>query len=232
MRILSWLFGAVIGTVMAMGQTDPAVTSPRSDTPPVPFTSSSDTIPHFQPITPEERVKWVLQSTVGPASLGGGVISAGWGTLFNKPREYGTHWPGFGERYGMRLTGLAVSNSMEAGLGALWGEDPRYFPMVEQPFKKRLGHVVKMTFLAENREGHSRPAYARYIAIPGSNFLSNTWRADSAATLGNAAVRTALGFLGRICGNAFREFWPSVARRFSRKDSNGNLTGGVGNQFD
>src|SRR5205823_8831707 len=73
-----------------------------------------------------DRMKWVAASTVGPATLAGGAVSAGWGTLLNSPSEYGTHWGGFGKRYGMRLTGVASSNLMEAGLGAAWNEDPRY----------------------------------------------------------------------------------------------------------
>ncbi len=162
-------------------------------------------------------MKWVVFSTVGPPSLVGGVISAGFGTLYNRPSEYGPHWEGFGKRYGIRLTGVSVSNTMEAGLGALWGEDPRYFRAAGQPFKTRLSHVVKMTFLAHNREGRTMPAYARYVAIPGNNFLSNTWRADSEADAGHASLRTLLGFLGRMSGNAFDEFWPDVKGRVFRR---------------
>ncbi len=179
--------------------------------------STPTAILNYQPITGEERVKWVVFSTVGPKSLAGGLISAGWGTLYNRPSEYGTHWEGFGKRYGMRLTGVSVSNTMEAGLGALWGEDPRYFRVAGQPFKSRVGHVVKWTFLAQNREGRTMPAYARYIAIPGNNFLSNTWRPDSEADVGHASLRTLLGFVGRMADNAFDEFWPDVNRKLFRK---------------
>ena len=112
-------------------------------------------------------------STVGPQSLLGGVVSAGWGTLFDRPSEYGTHWHGFGKRYGMRLTGVSVSNAMEASISAIWGEDPRYQRSQSESFKGRVGHVVKMTLLAENRHGQMMPAYARYIAISGNNFISN-----------------------------------------------------------
>ena len=170
------------------------------------------------PITGTERLKWFAESTVGPASLAGGVISSGWGTLFNSRKEYGPNWDGFGKRFGIRLSGVSVSNATEAGLGAIWGEDPRYIPTEGQPFWNRMGHVVKMTFMAQNRDGRLRPAYSRYVAIPGNNFLSNTWRADSEATLSDAGVRTALGFLGRMSGNAFQEFWPSLSRRFHKRD--------------
>ena len=74
-----------------------------------------------------------------------------------------------------------------------------------------------MTFLAQDRDGKVMPAYARYIAIPGNNFLSNTWRADSEATTSAAVTRTLTGFLGRMAGNAFDEFWPDVKQRLSRK---------------
>ena len=162
-------------------------------------------------------MKWFAESTVGPPSLLGGVISAGWGTLFNSPREYEPHWGGFGKRYGMRLTGVSTGNAIEAGLGALWGEDPRYPRAAGQPFKSRVTNIIKMTFLAPNRNGGLRPAYARYIAISGNNFLSNTWRADSEATNGRAGLRTLFGFLGRMSSNAFAEFWPDVRKRIRKK---------------
>ena len=76
---------------------------------------------------------------------------------------------------------------------------------------------MKMTFLARNKDGENIPAYARYAATGGNNFLSNTWRAPSEATVGHAAVRVLIGFLGRMSGNAFAEFWPDVRRLLGRK---------------
>jgi hypothetical protein len=102
---------------------------------------------------------------------------------------------------------------MEAGFGAIWGEDPRYRRDPNAPFMNRVGHAAKMTFMAQNRDGSVMPAYARFLAIPGSNFLSNTWRATGDDTAGNAAVRTGLGFLSRFGGNTFDEFWPDVHRK-------------------
>lgn len=74
----------------------------------------------------EERPHWFLRSAIGPESLGAGVVSAAWNTGFNNPPEYGPHLDGFARRYGMRLTGVATSNAIEAGLGSVWDEDPRY----------------------------------------------------------------------------------------------------------
>jgi hypothetical protein len=170
----------------------------------------SASIQPYQPITGKRRIQWFLQSTVGPNSLAVGVLSAGIGTARDAPKEYGPHWDGFAKRYGMRLTGVSTGNLMEAGLGTLWGEDPRYFRSYHQPFKGRVKTVVGMTFLAHNRHGQITPAYARYIATPGNNFLSNSWRADSEATVSAAALRTLLGFVGLMSKNAFAEFWPDA----------------------
>jgi hypothetical protein len=173
-------------------------------------TSGSDA---RQPITAKGRVQWVVSGTIGPEGLAAGVFSAGWDTLFNSPKVYGTHWEGFGKRLGMSVAGNAVSDTMEAGLGAAWGEDPRYFRDGGGSFGHRLGHAAKMTFMAEDRNGNVMPAYARYMAIPGSNFLSNTWRAPGDDGADHAIVRTGLGFLGRFGDNTFAEFWPDVKRK-------------------
>jgi len=117
----------------------------------------------------------------------------------------------------MRLTGISTSNAMEAGFGAVWGEDPRYFRAPGEPVKSRIGHAIKMTFLDRNKSGSNMPAYARYIGVTGSNFLSNTWRPDSEATAGRASLRIVLGLLGRMSSNLFEEFWPDVKQRLSRK---------------
>src|SRR5262252_4994798 len=70
--------------------------------------------PHSR-LSSGDRFRWFLQSTAGPASLAGGVVSSAFGTALNMPKEYGPHWEGFGKRYGMRLTGISTGNAMEAG---------------------------------------------------------------------------------------------------------------------
>jgi hypothetical protein len=196
-------------------------TSPSSFNP---ASSSSSTAPG--PITGKERIDWVIKGTIGPEGLAGEVFGAGWDTLFNSPKYYGTHWEGFGNRLGMSVAGNAVSNTMEAGLGAIWGEDPRYMRDPGAPFSHRLGHVVKMTFMAQNRDGSVMPAYARFIAIPGSNFLSNAWRVPGDDNVDRAIARTGIGFLGRMGSNTFDEFWPDFKQKlFHRGASSAALSG-------
>ena len=74
-----------------------------------------------------------------------------------------------------------------------------------------------MTVMATRRDGQLRPAYARFIAYPSSNFLSNTWRADSASDSSHALARTGYGFLGKIATNTLKEFWPDAKKHIFKK---------------
>jgi hypothetical protein len=189
-----------------------------SDAPAATRSFGNDRSVNYQPARGRDRAKWFLVSTVGPLSLlAAGPISAGFGTAMNRPKEYGPHWEGFGARYGMRLTGVSTGNAMEASLGALWGEDPRYFPSPRRGFGTRVSYVIRTTFVAPHADGTWHPAYARYIGNVGNNFLSNTWRVDSENGVGSALVRCVFGVVGRMSGNAFAEFWPDVRKLVWRK---------------
>jgi len=113
---------------------------------------------------------------------------------------------------------------MEAGLGAVWAEDLRYFRDADAPFKNRLAHVFKMVFVARNRDGDLMPAYARFIAIPSSSALANTWRPESERSVGNVGARIGMGVLGQTATDAFTEFWPDLRRIIvRRKPAQGNF---------
>jgi hypothetical protein len=169
-----------------------------------------------QQITLRQNFRWFIASTFGPHHLAGGIFLSAFGTALDRPKEYETHWGGLGDRYGILKSGVVTGNAIEAGAGLLLREDPRYFRVPNRPFKARLKNVVWLTIAA--RRGHSTfgPAYARYMAIAGNNFLSNTWRAHSEANTRDALLRTSEGFAGRMAANAFEEFWPDVKKLLLR----------------
>jgi hypothetical protein len=160
------------------------------------------------PISAGVRLHWLVRQNLAPASLLENVAIGAEETLTNSPKEYGTHWVGFGKRVGIVTANYGVRTVMEVGLGSLWGEDPRYNRTEGKPFSSRLGHVVEMTFMARNRAGNTMPAYSRFLAFPGSSFLENEWMPNSEATVSQAALRTGLGFVNRMVENAYKEFKP------------------------
>jgi len=171
----------------------------------------------YHPITSRQSVSWFITSTAGPPHLGGIALLSAGGTALNRPEEYGPHWSGFGKRYGVGMAGSALGNAIEASAGLVLREDPRYFRVSHEPFKARVGAIVRQTFSARRIDGNFEPAYARYLGIFGSNFISNAWRVQSEASAQDAILRSLEAFGGRMAADAFDEFWPDVKRNLVRK---------------
>jgi hypothetical protein len=164
------------------------------------------------------RVNWIVMGTIGPQSLlFVGPLSAGWNTRFNMPSEWGQSWSGFQKRYVQRLADVAISNTIEAGLGAIWGEEPRYIPSGRRGIKARARYVIVTTFMAQRPDGRLGPAWGRYAGNTLNNVIENTWLPPSATTRSQTILRSASGMLSRMGGNAWSEFWPDVRRLLLKK---------------
>jgi hypothetical protein len=184
----------LLASSVAFSQNNPATAAPNSP----------------GPDTQKERLLWATYTTIGPPNLIAGAITAAISTGRDTPPEYGPHWGGYFKRQGLRLTGTATSNVMEAAIGDVWGEDPRYRRSTGKTGPARVWYAVKTAFIAYNRDGKPMPAYARFIAIPTSNVIANSWRPDSERTAGQTTTRISLGFISRIASNSFQEFWPDI----------------------
>jgi hypothetical protein len=167
-----------------------------------------------QPMTAEERIDWIVDGTIGPKSLFVvGVIGTAWQTAWNTPSEWGQTWSGAGKRYLEREADVAISNSIEAGLGAIWGERANYIPSHKRGIKPRLGYALKTVFLAYRPDGHLAPAWGRYAGNTVNNLIENAWLPPSVTTWQQTTWRSASGFGTRALGNVWEEFWPDVSRR-------------------
>ena len=173
--------------------------------------------PVAAPITSAQRVDWIVSGTIGPMSLGVGVFAGTFQTAINSPREWGKTLTGFGKRYTEREADVAISNTLEAGLGAIWGEDPRYLASGRKRVWPRARWAIKTAFLAPRRNGGLAPAWGRYAGNVVNNVLENRWLPPSVTTWQQTAARSGEGLLGRIGGNLWDEFSPDVRRRLRRR---------------
>ena len=189
----------------------PAVVSGQAADPPV-------TAESYRPITGMQRIDWAMDGTIGKRSLTVvGPLATMWQTGFNTPEEWGRGASGIAKRYAQREADVALSNTIEAGLGAVWGEDPRYIPSGRKGLWPRARYAIKTVFLAQRRDGSLKPAWGRYAGNTLNNVIENRWLPPSMTTPGQTASRSALGMLGRLGGNAWEEFWPDVVRHFRRQ---------------
>jgi hypothetical protein len=172
----------------------------------------------YTPVDGAGRIDWIVDGTVGPRSIFGvGVLAAIWQTGFNTPSEWQQTWSGLGKRYAEREADVAISSSLEAGLGALWGEDPRYVPSGRRGIWPRARYAMKTAFVAQRRDGHLAPAWGRYVGNVANNLIENAWLPPSVTGARQTIFRSALGLAGRLGGNAWDEFWPDVQRRLRKR---------------
>jgi len=197
----------------ASASAQPVDAEPADQTSPKPLTADA-----YVPITTAERVHWIVDGTVGPQSLFiVGPPSAAWQTAWNTPEEWGRGWSGFGKRYAQREADVAISNTIEGGLGALWGEDPRYIPSARKGIWPRARYALKTSVLAQGRDGRLRPAWARYAGNTLNNVIENAWLPPSQTTAAQTALRSGMGIVTRMGGNLWDEFWPDVVRLIKKR---------------
>ena len=170
----------------------------------------------YVPIGTRQRVGWIVDGIVGPRSLGFGAIAAGWQTAWNSPAEWGRGWSGFQRRYLARGADVALSTTLEAGVGALWGEEPRYIASHRRGIWARARYSMKTVVVAHRPDGRLRPAWGRYVGNTMNNVIENAWLPPSATTPRATIVRSASGLFNRLAGNLYEEFGPDVQRMLQR----------------
>ena len=212
-RLVAFTF-AIAGLPAAARSQDASHSDEAAQTAPVqPLNANT-----YVAITPTQRVSWIVDGTVGPESLFIiGPLAAGWNTAFNTPEEWGRGWSGFGKRYAQREADVAISNTIEAGLGALWGEEPRYIPSARKGIWPRARYALKTSVLAQGPDGRLRPAWARYAGNTLNNVIENSWLPPSQTTATQTAVRSGMGIVTRMGGNLWDEFWPDVVRLLRKR---------------
>ena len=170
----------------------------------------------YNGITTAGRAEWSALSTIGPTSLAGGLFSAALGTAIDAPSEYGPHWEGFAKRYGMRMTGISTGNSLEATLGSVWGEDPRYFHTVDSPFGSRIktSWISPFAPIAPTGTASGLRAIRRDCR---QQFSLQHLEGPQRGQLATRPYPHREGFGACALSNAFSEFAPQLLRKIRHK---------------
>jgi hypothetical protein len=181
-----------------------------------PGTQEEDRRP-YSPISPDERAEWVTGETVSLGALGASAFTSAWTTTVRQPREWRQSAGGYGRRFADAQAATAISKSLEASLGSLWGEDPRYFRSAARGRWARVRHAMTSVALARRRDGRRAPAWGRLAGSLAGSAIENTWLPPSAATRTQTTVRVAAGFGGQLASNLWAEFWPDLRQRLPHK---------------
>ncbi len=172
----------------------------------------------YAPITASQRAKFFTDDTFGVRSLllADPAVSA-WRTWRGRPVEWDKNWEGFGKRYASRVTINAITNGTEVSLGAIWKEDPRYFPKTGGTVKARLTEAARQSVLSRYADGNYHIGAAKAAGMVAGSFGQKLFMPASVTSNGDCSIR-AVGYVGaRFLSNLFEEFRPEIRKLFRRK---------------
>lgn len=135
--------------------------------------------------------------------------------LFDGIEKWGSGLSGWGKSlaavYGQRV----VTNTTELFVGQLIGDDARYRPSGKKGVTRRVWYATTHAFTAQARNGNTRPAYSRCIAVTTGALVANQWRPHPKT--GADLTRTLIfGITDKIQDDLLAEFSPDL-KRFGRK---------------
>lgn len=184
---------------------------------PPPITSPHDLPPTgIAPLTTGARAKYAVRRALGPESIGLGILTSGIQTWRGRPEQWGRDWEGFAQRFGMRMSRSIVSNSIDFGVGAALGTDPRYRRLGKGRFGTRLKHAMRASFYHHDSNGRRVPAISRFSGIAGSNIIMNRWMPEGDNTKLDVARRCGQQVGWHIGWTVLREFLPDIKRKLGR----------------
>jgi hypothetical protein len=170
----------------------------------------------YAPITPKQRLDWSADGVFGRPAVLAAVAGDAWQTAWNTPPEWGRTWRGAGSRFAEREVDVALSNGIEAGLGSLWSEDPRYIRLGHGGIARRFGYAARTVFVAPRKDGAMAPAWARYAGNTVNSVIENAWLPSSQRTWQATVIRSGNSMFGRLATNLWGEFRPDLVRLWSR----------------
>ena len=179
----------------------------------IPVSVSSPDDPAI-PLATEDKFALYLKKTYGPTAFLKSGVTAGFNQIRNHPVEWGRGRDGYGDRFGSSMGQRAVSNTISFGVGAMRGEDPRYFPSEQTKSSARIKSALAQTFVVHTDHGGRTVAIGRIAGAFGGGFVSRTWQPEGQGILWSGVQSGATSLAFSAVSNVLREFWPDIKKRF------------------
>jgi hypothetical protein len=214
--------GLLFSASVALGQQQPAPADPpveehkrifwiipnfRTAELPVPYT----------PIAPSAKFKIAAQDSFDRGTVALAAAFAGVGQLSDSNHSFGQGVEGYAKYFGTAYGDFLIGNFLTEGIyPTLLHQDPRYFRRGKGSGWSRLGYSMSQIFVTHGDSGRIQPNYSELlgnstaVAISMSYYPDNRDAKDAGSKLGSQLAVD-------MASNVLKEFWPDIARKFSKK---------------
>ena len=168
-------------------------------------------------LTPEEKFAIATDDSFDRGTFALAALFGAEGRLTNSNRSFGQGAAGFGKYFGASFADFAIGNYMtEAVYPALLHQDPRYFRRGTGTGWSRFGYAVRQIWWTRSDSGSQQLNYSELIGNSTAVAISNAYYRDD-RTASHAVSQLSLQIGVDMASNVLKEFWPDVARKFSKK---------------
>lgn len=173
--------------------------------------------PPMDPLAGRDRAFYYLNRTFGVSSLLGIGASSVFRQATNSVPEWGDGMDGYSAQYASSIGRRLVRNSIDHGLSALFGGDPRYHGSGRSGFWRRSLYAAGQTLVTHTESGKARFAYEHALGTVGSVLISRHWYPENRQRPGDYLSSAAISIGVDAAGNVFREFWPDIKHHVFRR---------------
>lgn len=157
--------------------------------------------------TRRERFERWAMNALGPSTVAGDFTSAAWGQwVTDQPPQWPDDDEGYVKRLGVAAAGTAITETSLSLLSAAFRQDARYHRCPCRGIGPRLGHALKMTFMARRTDGSAAFSVARVVSPFTGPIVTRTTMYPEGYTLADGAESGAYALLMTAGWNVAREF--------------------------
>jgi hypothetical protein len=165
-------------------------------------------------LTAGQKFELFLSKSTAPPQILGSAGSAGISQARGTLDGYGQGGEGFGKRFGASMAAGASSNFFGTFLlASLLHQDPRYFPLLEGGFGKRVGYALRRVVVTRRDAGGAMFDFSGTIGPLAAVGLANTYLPDSERTVGKTFQRYGVRVGFGAANNVLKEYWPSIFKK-------------------
>jgi hypothetical protein len=165
------------------------------------------------PLTWQQKGYLALHDVTDPGNLATIVGISALTTAIDPHSDYGPGLKGFGKNAGVSLLQDATFEFFGTfAIPSIVHQDPRYFRMPNEPFKKRLIYAISRTVISRGDDGKPMPNYGTLLAYPINAQLSNLYVPGIESDGPSTTKRILTGYALDPTNNLLAEFLPDVAK--------------------
>jgi len=183
----------------------------------VPNFRTSASLQNYEPVTPKEKFNIAAQDAFDRGTVILAAVFAGESQLTHADPSFGQGAEGYGHYFITSYADYVVGDYMTEGiLPTLLHQDPRYFRKGTGRGFGRLGYACGQIFITHGDNGKTQINYSELLGNSVAVAISQSYYPDSRDP-SDAVSKLGMQLGVDMASNVLKEFWPDIARKFSRK---------------